>query len=279
MSDDSLIDNTEQDKRKKMARIVGGILVALQILLLLTYRSYLDFGHLIISILYIVVSLVSYWSLLRARILPAILSVVVASGLLYFSLTKVQWNERYLHNLTTSQAFIFEDYIDSYPTLEQHLLARTLGRQDWIRFADDCIKPALERRPMGGQCRTPEQIERTYNINVDQELNRFVRRMQRTAQDIEGGRIKSGGQYQKCLAEKICAPIALLPEEADVEKLQGDTSQYVEIRQAFWDLVEEKGLTPPICLTMTLCRGLLGTGVVSFGAPEGAPDLPSELEE
>lgn len=265
MSDDSLIDTTEQDKRKKMALGIAISLVALQTLLLLTYRSYLDFGHLILTILYTVTALVSFWSLRKAKIIPAILSIVIAAAFLYAGIAKVRWNESYLQGLTTPNAFIFEDYIEKYPTLEQHIFAKTLRQQDWIRLAEWCVTPALNRKPVPGFCRTPQAIEDIYRINVQIEMEKFLRRMQKTAKDIQDGRIASAGQYQKCIAERLCAPIPLLPDNVEPETLDPKSTQYVEIRQAFWDLVEEKGLTPPVCLSMTLCRGMRATGVVNFG--------------
>ena len=279
MTDDSLIDTPVPDKRTKRAHIAGGVLLALQIMILMTYRNYLDFGHLILAIAYVVIALVTYWSLLKAKLIPSALGVLLAVGILGFQLEKVWWSENYLQNLTTSNAFIFEDYIETYPTLEEHIFAGILKRPDWIRFADECMQPALNRRPVPEQCRTPEQIDAVYRIKVDQEMQRFVGRMQKTAQDVEGGRIKSPGQYQKCIAEKRCAPIALLPDNVEAESLQGDRTQYIEIRQAFWDLIENKGLTPPVCLTMTLCRGLLAVGVVSFNAPPESAPAPQAVQE
>ncbi len=265
MSDDSLINTTEIDKRKKMALGISVSLTVLQVLLLLTYRSYLDFGHLILTILYAVVVLVAFWSLRKAKIIPAIVSIVVAAALLYGGIAKMRWNESYLQGLTTPQAFIFEDYIEKYPTLEQHIFAKTLRQKDWIRLGEWCIKPALKRQPVPGFCRTPEGIQDMYRIDVQAEMEKYLRRMQKTAKDIQDGRIESASQYQNCIAQRQCAPIPLLPDDVAPDTLDPKSTQYADIRQAFWDLVEEKGITAPICLSMTLCRGLRATGVVDFG--------------
>lgn len=270
MSDDSLIDNTERDKRKKMALIVGGTLAALQVLFLFTFRSYLDFGHILTTIPYMLAVVMAFWALRAAKIIPAVLCIVVAAGLLWVSLGKVKWNERYLQGLATTNAFILEDYIDEYPTLEEHMLAKTLRKKDWVRFAENCVTPAMRQQPVAGFCRDATLIQQHYRINVPAEIDIFMRRMQKTAQDIESGRIRTGSQYQQCIAEKRCAPIPLLPEDVDAEKLVNDSTQHIEIRKAFWDLVEGRGLTPGICNAMTLCRSMLATGVVSFGRPGAA---------
>lgn len=265
MSDDSLIDDTEIDKRRKMALFIGGPLLALQALFLITFFSYLDFGHLFLVIGYMVITLVIFWALDSARILPALLGILLAAGLLYVQLAKVKWSEAYIQGLATPNAFILEDYIDSYPTLEEHIFAKTLRRKDWVRLSERCVEPALEQKPVPGFCRDTGLIEQNYRINIPAEIETFLGRMQKTAQDIESGRIRTGGQYQQCIAEKRCAPIPLLPENVDADKLANDTTQYADIRMAFWDLVEERGLTPVVCASMTLCRAMVSTGVIQFG--------------
>jgi hypothetical protein len=267
MSDDSLIDDTERDKRKKMAVIVGGTLVALQLLFLFTFRSYLDFGHIFTTIAFLLLALFAFWSLKQAKIIPVILCIVAASGLLFLSLIKVKWNESYLQGLTTANAFVLEDYIEKYPTLEEHFFSRTLGKKDWIRLAERCVEPALNQRPVYGFCRDPSLIKEYYRIDIQEEIDTALSRMQRTARDIESGRISNAGQYRRCIAEKRCAPIPLLPGNVEAQSLANDSTQYVDVRQAFWDLVEGRGMTPQICAAMTLCRAMMAIGVVQFDMP------------
>lgn len=270
MSDDSLIDNNEQDKRKKMALIVGGTLVAMQLIMLFTFRSYLDFGHIFTTIGFLVAALMVFWSLQKAKIVSSILFILLATGLLYTSLVKVKWNERYLQGLTTPNAFVLEDYIDAYPSLEGHIFSATLGKKDWIRFAETCVTPALAGRPVAGLCRDARSIRETFRIDVQQEMDAFLRRMQSTAKDVEAARIRTGSQYQQCIAEKRCAPIPLLPENVDADSLVNDSAQHIPIRQGFWDLVEDRGLTSNVCHAMVLCRAMLNTGLLNFGSGRNA---------
>lgn len=265
MSDDSLIDTKEVDKRKKMAIAVSLVLVMLQIMLLLAYRSYLDFGHLLLTIIYMVMSLFVFLSLLKAKIIPAILSIVLATVLLYGEIVKVQWNQSYLRGLATPNAFILEDYIEAYPTLEQYVFSRTLHQKDWVRLAEYCVEPALKGRPIMRECRDAAWIQDVYNIDVQEEIELFLVRMQKTAKDVKDGRIKSGNQYQQCIAQKRCAPIPLLPEDVKAEGLANDSTQYADIRKAFWDLADGKMLNETVCASMTLCRAMMIAGVISFG--------------
>lgn len=270
MSDDSLIDSNEQDKRKKMALIVGGVLVAMQLIMLFTFRSYLDFGHIFTTIAFLVTTLMVFWSLNKAKIAVSIVCILLASALLYMSLAKVKWNERYLQGLTTANAFVLEDYIDKYPSLEGHIFSATLGNKDWIRFAQTCVTPALAGRPVTGLCRDARSIRDTFRIDVQAEMDAFLKRMQNTAKDVEAARIRTGSQYQQCLAEKRCAPIPLLPENVDADSLANDSSQHIQVRQGFWDLVEERGLTTNVCQAMVLCRAMLNTGLLNLGGVRDA---------
>lgn len=265
MSDDSLIDSNEQDKRKKMALIVSGTLVAMQLIMLFTFRSYLDFGHIFTTIAFCVAALIVFWSLQKAKIIAAILGILLATMLLYASLAKVKWNESYLQGLTTANAFVLEDYIDEYPSLEEHFFSRTMNKKDWIRFAEVCVTPALAQRPVPGICRDARAIRDTFRIDVKREIDSFLARMQLTAKEVESARIRSGSQYQQCIAEKRCAPIPLLPENVDADSLVNDSVQHLVVRQGFWDLVEERGLTNNVCQAMVLCRAMLQTGLLNFG--------------
>lgn len=270
MSDDSLIDSNEQDKRKRMALSVAGTLAAMQLIMLFTFRSYLDFGHILTLIAFMVVVMMVFWSLRKARIIGSIIGILLATGLLYASLVKIKWNESYLQDLTTANAFILEDYIDEYPSLEGHFFSRTLGKKDWIRFAEQCVTPALAQRPVIGACRDAKVIENVYRIDIQAEIDSFLRRMQRTAQEVQEERLRTGNQYQQCIAEKRCAPIPLLPDNVDADKLVNDSTQHLAVRQAFWDLVEARGLTQSVCNAMVLCRAMVHTGVLNFGGNRAA---------
>lgn len=278
MTDDILIDTTEINKRKKVAVVSALLLLAAGMFLFITYRNFLDMGHIPLAVGYLILVIAVYVSLNKARIIPALLCLALAGGVLFLSLVKVQWSKDYLKSLTTRQAFILEDYIERYPTFEEYYFAGFLGVPDWVRFSRDCVEKALNKQPVAQNCRTADSIRDAYNIDIQKEINHFMGRMQSTAIKVKDGGITSGQQYQSCIAQRNCAPIPLLPENVDAEKISVRSKEYAEVRRAFWDLVEKKGLTKDICLSMLLCKAMNITGAVAFQDKTSAalPDSPSQ---
>lgn len=265
MTDDVLIDTNEINKRKRVAGISALSLLGLGAFLLVTYRNYLDIGHLPLGILYALLVFLTYRSLKNAKILFSLVSIGIMGLMLFVAIAKVQWNKDYLRGLSTPQAFIMEDYIEHYPRLEEYYFVKTLNLPDWVRFTRSCVKPALNGQAVHNTCRRADVVLDTYNIDIQAETKKFMERMQQTAQSVKDGSITSGADYQACITNKTCAPIPLLPENVDAEKLQGNNTEHVEVRRAFWDLVEKKGLTPAVCQSMILCKAMVISGAISFG--------------
>lgn len=267
MSDDILIDTSEKDKRKTAAFAASIVLAVMGIFVLLTYRSYLDIGHAPVFVVYAMFNFLLFRCLKKAKIVMALISIVMITIMLGLAIVKINWNKDYLYKLTTSDAFMFEDYIERYPRLEEYYFGHFFGQPDWIRFANQCALPALRKQPVHSSCRDVVSIQRKYNISINDEINNFMARMQRTALRVKEGRLKSGVQYQACLAKKDCAPIPLLPENVDAKLISDDVSQYTDVRIAFWDLAERRGLTLHVCGVMILCQAMVYTGALKFNAP------------
>lgn len=267
MSDDVLIDTGEKDKRHKMAMGAAILLLIMGVFAALTYRNYLDIGHVPVFILYALFNFLVFRALKKARIVMALVSIGLVALLLFVALAKVQWNRNYLQSLTTSNAFILEDYIERYPRMEEYYFSWVLRQPDWIRFADQCVSPALQKRPVQTYCRSPQAIRERFRINLMAEIHDYMAKMQETATRIKEGRIKSSRDYQRCLAQKQCVPVPLLPDGVDPEKIAQDAMQHTDVRLAFWDLVDKRGLTPHVCGSMVLCRAMAMSGAVGLNQP------------
>lgn len=274
MTDDLLTDIPEaSNRRADFIRILSMVLAAVGVFVLLTYRNYLDVGQIPLGILYFAGVFVVYQAHKKDNLALAGIFTLVALVLVSLSVAKIFWNKNYLQSLTTANAFVLEDYIERYPLLEEYAFAGLLGKKDWVRFSDECVAPALQGRSTGSACHSDQGIQRKYKLNVNAEIDTVLRRMQRTAKDINDGRIKSGSDYQRCVGSRRCAPIPLLPANVDAKALEGNNTEHLAVRTAFWDLAEEKGLTQPVCEAMILCRAMMATGVVAFSeiAGSGAP--------
>ncbi len=203
-----------------------------------------------------------FYALTRRRAMLALVMLALCVGTIFASQKKYEWRKAYLEKRAAGEPFVLEPYISAYPPYEEYLLAPWLGTPDWVRFARDCIEPDDITVKA---CTSLSAIRQRYNIDVMAVLNAYRAKMARTAQKVVDGKITKKIDYTNCLSSKQCAEIPLLPPEVSADQINTESDDYIQIRKPFWQLVNDKTITPEICAWIGLCRALGKTGAINPG--------------
>jgi len=198
-----------------------------------------------------------------------VLSVILAVGVLGYSHQKFEWRKNYVIQSQSGNHFVLDHYIEHYPAYENYLFRSVSGQSNYIDFANDCYKPALNKQQVGSDCRSVNLIKSRYNIDINMMIDAHYKLMQKTAKLFEQNRITNKTQYAKCIADKRCAIIPLLPTNTNIDDIEKDKDAYIDIRRQFWSLLDKdnKFITPEICDFMDLCRVMRDINVVSIAKP------------
>lgn len=218
--------------------------------------AYAEPGHNYLSIAYLVGCIILFFSI-RLWNIPLLLgALVLMTGTQIYAGNKFDWRQNYIELANMGQPFFLEEFIDHYPTYEEHVFT-FLKAPDWVGFNDTCVQPALHNQVILPRCASIELISRYYNIDISEVMMAYFARMKNTAKMVESGQMKKRSQYAQCIADKSCATIPLLPKGVDAEKLDPSSRDYIGVRQAFWSLINDKKMSAEVCSLTPLCRALV----------------------
>lgn len=215
-----------------------------------------------------------FFSLARNKMALAVLAALLCAGTIVASQKKYEWRRDYLEKSRAGTPFVFEPYIVHYPPYEEYLLAPWMGTPDWVRFARACADPVQSGDTPAKACSDLAAIRQTYHIDAMGAVNTYRLKMAQTAQKIADGKITKKIDYLNCLSSKQCAEVPLLPPEVDADMIDPGSDDYLQIRRPFWQLINDKSITPEICGYISLCRILDKTGALEQSQQAAAPASP-----
>ncbi len=262
--DDLAVAPSEATNKSFTAAIVAGLVGAIGLFFFVKDWAYFEAGQMLLIVVFIVLAAGVFFSLRSVRTGTAILLIMLAIVTIFFSQQKYAWRKAYMLSAKSGNPFIFEPYIDSYPSYEQYILAPILKRPDWVRYERECAEPLAQDLKPPASCKSLTQIKAVYNIDMNKVMQDYRARMSQTAKRVQKGQIKKKNQYQACIATKQCAEIPLLPPDVDADKIDPNSTDYLEVRRPFWQLINNNDISPEICNFMTLCRILLQSGAMDY---------------
>ncbi len=241
-----------------------GLSIALLIYGLNYFRSewmYSEIGHGYLATGIITICILLFLTLRMSKIFVSILLLLAYAVTLTYSTQKFEWRKDYIQSAENGRYFALESYIENYPTFEEHTFSSFMDTPQWVDFSRDCYEPLLKRNPSSepnNKCQTQSAIQENYNISVPTMINDYYSRMVNTAKQIEKQRFKTKAQLEGCIESKRCAMIPLLPEGTDVVASSND---YLDIRDQFWSLINDKHISAQNCDYFDLCRVMTKAGI------------------
>lgn len=220
-------------------------------------------GQYVLILLFLGILALLFFSIFRMKIPLAGLAILLGVATLYAAQEKLAWRRAYLDNGIAGKAFVLDPYIRDYPSLESYLAAPWLGLPDWVRLARECVEPVRSGLAPDEDCASLPAIEGKYHIDIKSELLSYRARMARTADQIAKGKLTKKKDYQSCVARKDCAEVPLLPKDVDPDSIDPESNDYLPVRRMFWQLTNEKTMTPELCASIVLCAALTKTGAIS----------------
>lgn len=196
-----------------------------------------------------------FWGLRSFKFIILVPSILIILISLTISTMKFDWRKGYLEKAESGKPFIFEEYIDGYPTLEEFLKAQFFGGEDWVGFARVCGEPAKEDLDVPESCQSLASIQDVYGLDMKKIVDDHYKKMKLTAKKIADGKLTDKKRFETCLQQRQCVMVPLLPANVDPDKLAGN--DYSQIRRAFWSLVEDEKLNEVVCNQMELCSLLV----------------------
>ena len=196
-----------------------------------------------------------FWGLLSFRIavlVPAVLIILIS---VMASIMKFDWRKGYIERAEAGNPFLFEEYIDTYPSLEEYLYANFFDGPNWIGFSQTCGEPAYKDQPLPALCSDLNKIKAEFGLNMKKIVNDHYKKMKKTATRIHKGQLTNKKRYEQCIKSKQCVIVPLLPAGVDPEQITGN--DYTQVRQAFWSLVEDDKMNEIVCNQMMLCSLLV----------------------
>ncbi len=182
------------------------------------------------------------------------------------SWAKFDWHRNLVAKVNEpGQVSVLGDYVRELPSLEQHWMASytNSGGPDWVRFDEECYRPALTGGVFSENCKTKEAINAVYRLPIMQTIEDRFQLMKATAKRVVDKSLATKADYDLCVADGSCAQIPLLPAAADVSKMVPLSEDYKDIRTAFWMYVDKEKLTIGACEAMPLCKAMTVTGAVA----------------
>jgi len=243
------------DKKLSLSSLIVSIMLLLSGLYVFFKDSaYMEPNHYWLLLAYIAFNIAFYFFFKLWRVALATISLFTMMFVLIIIVQKYEWRKDYVN---ASVPFFLEEHITDYPTFEQHLYTSYFGGEDWIGFSRDCAEPSLLNKPTPLECRSFSMIQATYGLDLKNEAKLYFRKMQSTAKKIERGSMKTAQQYRVCVQSKGCAEIPMLPKGVSAENIDPNSNAYIEVRKAYWDLIDKKEITPAVCNFMKLCKVML----------------------
>lgn len=254
--------NIEESYAKKLRYIT----IALTVLFVFTgaYVVYEGWGFFDTSLVYLLVPYILcvigfYIAMSAERFLIIFSTLIVGIICLILMSNSFEWRRGYVEN-----GFVLESYIDKYPSYIEQVSISVMGGADVVSFGNECLgtkKHQVERITLPNECHSRDSIIQNYNVDVNDLLRNYHKKMQSTAKQIEAGRAQQIG-YPRCVNTKKCAFIPLPPQDMTEAQISESTDSKVTIlRDGFWDLIEKNYITANVCLNMYLCNRLVELGV------------------
>lgn len=221
--------------------------------------QYIEKGHTTILVAYCVLCGVFYITVRGWRIIPAALCAIALIFTLTFSNEKFSWRKAYVESRTP---FLFEEYIKEYPSLEEHIFAKYLGTKNWVNFSKTCAERIMQGMKVPKICQSASLIKQEFGIDIKKEIKSHFNKMKKTAKRIDSGKMRTAKQYQKCIADKACAEVPMLPDGVDPESINPNSMDFIDTRKMFWSIVNDRNVTPAVCEYMKLCSIALKLSVL-----------------
>jgi len=234
----------------------------------LSQWAYSEPGHEYLAIAIAVVCTALFFALRLSKIGLSIVLIIIFGVTWLYAGQKFEWRKDYIESAKTRNFFAFDQYIERYPTFEEHHFSWITDHPRYVAFSRDCYKPLINApdapsavRAMSPECRTERSIAETYNIDIKKLIHDYHDRMRHTAKQIERERFRTKTQLADCIKNKTCAMIPLLPEGDDVNFQSEENRQ---IRNQFWSLIEDKDISWANCSYFDLCRLMVQGEVIDF---------------
>ena len=180
---------------------------------------------------------------------------------------KFEWRKEYI-NAPVTNPFPFEQYIDSYPSLEKYLVSKLGVGKNWVDFTNQCHDPLLKGADVSPSCLSLEQIKSSYGLDMREILKDHFAKMRKTAKLISNGRMKRKSQLESCLRRKECAVVPMLPAGVDAKAISEESLEHLDTRRTFWEIVDNGVITPRVCKFVGLCILLGELGAVNPNNPK-----------
>lgn len=223
---------------------------------LLSRYNYAEAGHDYLVMGYVAACFVLFFGIRLWNIPLFVIALLALIGVQTYANLKFDWRQNYIQSAEAGRPFPLEEYIEVYPTYEKYLF-RILEAPDWVRFNEDCVQPALANKPMAGQCGSLDTITEYYHIDIKRTMSTHYARMKSTAKQIQNGKLNKRSAYAQCLKAKTCATIPLLPKGVDANNIDPTGRDYIEVREAFWSIINDKRMSAATCNQTTLCKALV----------------------
>lgn len=225
--------------------------------------AYFENGQFILIVFFLCSLALLFLGVLRLKIPMAGLGLVLGVICLFGAYEKFAWRRAYVESGLAGKPFILDAHVRTYPPLEVYLAAPYLGLPDWVRLARDCVEPVRATTAPGEHCGNLEDIRKTYHVDAKAEVKAYRDRMARTADQIVKGKLGKKKDYQACIARKDCAEVPLLPKDVNPDTVDPESNDYLPVRRMFWQLIDEKTVTPELCARIILCAALSKTGAIT----------------
>lgn len=234
----------------------------------LTQWQFSEDGHSYLLIGYSVLSMLVFLCLRLSKSGFAIACIIGAICVLLYANQKFDWRSSYILDAQSGRYFAMEQYIDAYPTFEQSYFAWFSGAPRWVDFSNDCYQPLLNSDNMslavkniGRHCKSTAAIQDFYRVDIRSIIKSYYNKMQSTAKLLEKGRLDTKPKFEKCIINKKCAMIPLLPA-GSTAKQQSD--EHLEIRKQFWSVRNDKHMSQQNCDFFDFCRIMVKAKIIKF---------------
>ncbi len=193
-----------------------------------------------------------------AAVTFALLTIVLMVSVLKFN-ARAQINDTILN---ASVPTIIGTYVPNIPIWEKRVIPY-FNTPKWVEFDRDCFRPAfIEGAQIAQECNSKESIFSTYNLSVMALINGYYNKLFNTATRVRNQEFPDRFAYEGCVNDGYCAQVALLPSNVLPNSITETSPDYKEIRQAFWQLIDNEVMSVEYCDTMDLCRVMTQAGAI-----------------
>lgn len=244
-----------------MGLVFGSIAALIGLFAFYARYEYAEWGHNYLLFGYIAACFLVFFSVRSWNLPLFVLAIALCVGIQFYSAKKFDWREQYVMEAQAGQPFFLEEYVDHYPTFEEYTFS-FLKIPNWVKFNNECVQPALNKQAIPGQCTTTDLIQHVYNIDIVAAMQDHYAKMKNTAKMIQDGKMNKRSALTNCVANKACVPIPLLPKGVDANHIDPTSKDYIDVRQAFWSIINDKKMSPAVCEQVPLCRALVAMKAV-----------------